>query len=413
MKKLLFLISFFCLPFAQSRNLETIVKEVHLDTDSRQLAQKKAVSEISVELIRAMLGEKRFQAEQEKIKKSIIKNQNRYILSIRSSKPELKDKGGFLSTVSVKVSKDNLKQLLLENNLFYQSQGSFCVLPVVSFVSYLKGEKKVWSWWKGHQNETALLEQAGVDFFDQLSQRLIQNSFYPLNPVFQKMYEGTPSVFLPKEGSRVRNFKPLAEFYTCDIILSGHIQFGEGSSVSSSLGLDSLVSFFRNTKKEVESSGFSQQFIHFFFHVFNIQTHRVLFKIEKQFALSSDFSNQLNQEMNIHLSHVLDSFIYQLSFYQDKGALELNRLMLSVQGPLTYLEKERLKKSLIQNTASLKNLEERFLTSSRIVYEAESSKGIKALTQELKQLSLPHFDIQVKGYKKNTVEIYAKIRAGR
>ena len=332
---------------------------------------------------------------------------------MRSSQPKLREEGGFVSQVKIKVSRENLKQLLIENNLFYSSQGSFCLLPVISFFSYLSDEKQNWSWWLKAHSEDPFLKKVSVLFFDQLSEKLISSGFYPLNPLFQNMYEGTPSVFLPKKGSfRVRSFTPLAEFYTCNIVLSGHIQFGGDSFNAGSSGLGELFSFFKpKREQQVESKLAVEQSVQFFFHVFNIKTKRSLFKIKKGFPLSPLFIKEPDKEFGEHLSNILDSVAYQLSFYQERGVLELKRLMLSVQGPLTYMEKERLKQALIQKVSSLKNLEKRFLTSNRAVYEAESSQNIKTITKELEKLKLTNFVIQVKGYKKNTVEIYAKARA--
>ena len=412
MKKKFFFLFFFVvgLAQAQAQDVQTFVKEISLDADDKQAAQQQALNEVSRELIESMLGAGKFQKHKGKITKQIIRNQNRYILSVRSSQPKLKEEGGFISQVKVKVSRENLKQLLLENNLFYSSQGSFCLLPVITLASYLSGKKQSWSWWLKKQSAEPFLQKVSALFFDRLSEELISIGFYPLNPVFQKMYEGTPPVFLPKKSSRVKDFAPLAEFYTCDIILSGHIQFGDIPSDESSFG-GGLLSFFKSEEeKPADKKIVVKKSIQFFFHVFNIKTYRPLFKIKKQFSFSPLFAKQPEKEFGEHLTNVLDSFTYQLSFYQEKGALELSRLMLSVQGPLTYMEKEQLKESLIQKVSSLKNLEKRFLTSNRIVYEAESSQNIKAIKKELEKLKLTKFVIQVKGYKKNTVEIYAKRR---
>ena len=404
---ILFSFFFFSSAFVQAQGIETLVKEIHLDTDNKQLAQKKAINEVSRKLVEEMVGLDRFQKEKQKIKNQIIKNQNRYILSIRSSKPILQEDGAFVSTVTIQVSKENLKQLLLEHNLFYSSKGSFCLLPVISFASYNSGEKKSYSWWLKNENSSSLLEEMAGSFFELLSEELIKQGFYALNPVFQKMYEGTASGVLPKNSSRVRSFVPLAEFYTCDIILSGHIRFGELSSGSSAL--QSFFSFLKTDNDQIDNAP-SQNVTQFFFNVFNIKTRQFLFKLKKQFPFSPALQNNPKKEMALHLKNILDSFTYQLSFYQEKGSLDLNRLMISVQGPLNYSQKEQLKKSLVKKISGLQNLEKKFLTSNRIVYEAESSEKIKSVAQQLRKISLPKFVIQVKGYKKNTLEIYAKKR---
>ena len=399
---------FFLFSFVQAQNGETIVKEIRTKSDSRQLAQKKALNELSRELVAEMIGKDKYQEEKQRIEKYIIKNRNRYILSTRSSRPAFQDNGDFSFTVTIKVSKENLKNLLLEHNLFYASEGSFCLLPIVSFIESLGSEKKSYSWWLKTQNEPAeaLLKPMASSFFNLLSKEFVKHGFYALNPIFQRMNEGTPFAVLPKKSSNVRNFVPLAEFYTCDIILSGYVQVGAVSS-SSLFALTDLLSPF---KKKKESSSASAHWIQFSFNVFNIKTRQFLFKLKRQFPFPLALQKDPKKEMISHLKDILDSLIYQLSSYQEEGSLDLNRLMISVQGPLTYAQKEQLKKILVQKIPGIQSLEEKLLTSSRVMYLAESSQNIKVIAKQLKEVSLSKFIIQVKGYKKQELEIYAKKR---
>ena len=396
------LFCFFLFSPVQAQDIETIIKEIRLEIDSKQLAQSQAINEVSIELVEEMLGEEKFQAKREKIEEYIIKNKNHYVLSTRSSKPTLQEEGDFTSLVTLKISKENLKNLLLEHKLFYDSKGSFCFLPIVSFISHFD-KKKNYSWWLENKNIDFQLKEISSSFFQLFSEELIKQGFYALNPVFQKMYEGTPSFVLPRRGFNVKNFIPLANFYTCDMILSGSIQLGKLSDSSKSSG--SLFSFF---KPKQDSSLSDKYFTKFFFNVFNIKTRQFLFKIQKQFPFDPISQNNPQKEVSLGLKNVLDSFTYQLSLYHQKGSLDLNRLMISVQGPLNYGQKEQLKKLLVQNVSSLKSLQERFLTSNRVLYEAEASQSIRVIAKQLRTLSLSEFVVQVKGYRKYNLEIYAK-----
>ena len=404
----LFLIYFsFLSDSVQAQNIETIIEEVQLKSDSKQLAQKKALRKISREVVVEMIGENRYEEEKKKIEEYIIKNKNRYILSVRSSSPILQPKGGFSSTVTAKISRENLKNLLLDHNLFYSSEGSFCLLPLVSFSSYFSGEKKNYSWWLKTPDETEIssLKELAGSFFNLLNEKLIKQSFYVLNPVFRRMNEGTPLFVLPKKGRRIRNFVPLARFYSCDIILLGYVHFG--APLSSGAGtLSNLFSL--NKQKEV--SDISQYLTQFSFNVFNIKTRQMLFQLRKQFPFSPILRKEPQTEVLLRSKDILDSLAYQLSFYQEEGSLDLNRLMISVQGPLTYAQKEQLKRALVKAVPDIQSLEEHLLTSSRVVYLAKSSQNVSSIARQIKKVSLPTFVIQVKGYKKQELEIYAKKR---
>ena len=237
-----FALCFFWPGFSAVEDLVSLQEEVRTDTEDRSLAQDKALSVISAELVRGMLGRERYQKERKKIESRIISDKKRYILSVSSSPPSLGEDGKFVFTVTVKVSKKNLKQLLLKHNLFYDSQGSSCVLPVISFVSRFEGGKSLWSWWLEDKAPDPLLKSLASSFFDRLESRLIRRGFYFLHPLFQNLREGTPLYALPKKGSQAKDFKPLAGFYKCNIVLSGSVQSG-APPLSKKQGLSSVFSF--------------------------------------------------------------------------------------------------------------------------------------------------------------------------
>ncbi len=377
---------------ASAQKIETLVKEISLKTDDKALAQKSALDEISQELVKEMVGADKYQKEKQKIVKYIIKGRNRYILSVQISSGVLQDDGAFSFTVTAQVSRENLKNLLLNHNLFYTSEGSFCLLPAISFSSYFEEKKKSYSWFKKKSSETAdpLLKQMATAFFKLLSGELIKQGFYVLDPVFQRIDEGAPSFVLPKKVTRAKHFASLSEFYNCDLILLGHIQTGSSADL---IGQGSL------------SSSYQTQFS---FNVFNIKTRQFLFKLKKQFPFSPALMKDPVKELLLRSKDVLNSLSYQLAFYQEEGVLELNRMIISIQGALTYAEAERLKKALVENISGIQSLEERFLSSGRWLYLAESSKSMTSIIKELKKARLPGFAIQVKGFKKRKMEIYAK-----
>jgi len=382
---------------------EIIIKEIQLESDNRQEAYEKALNEISHELVIETLGENKYIKDKKRIEKYIIKNKNRYILSTQSSSPTLQDNGKFLFTITIKVSRKNLKKALLKHNLFYSSKGTSCILPMLSFSSYFTNKKKTYSWWLKSDQDSLLKQMAG-SFFNLLSREFIKYGFYTLNPVFQKMNQGTPAVVLPKKYSqKIKNFIPLAQFYSCDIVLFGHVKIGQLSSDTSL-----TPSFFSFSKTEELPS--VKNWTYFSFNVFNIQTRQFLFKLKNQFPFSLTTPLNPQEELLLRSKHILESLTYQITSYHEEGSLSLNRLMISVQGSLNYAEIEQFKKSLIKNISGIQNLEERLLTSNRIVYLAESSHSITSLARQIQQASFPFFIVQLKGTKKRELEIYVKKR---
>ena len=392
-------------PFLQAQDLETIVKEIELKVDSKKQAQQQALNEVSRELVKEMLGEKKHKELKKKIERVIIKNHNRYILSVSSSPGELQDQGKFAFTVKMKVSKENLKNLLLENNLFYNSKGAGCILPAISFSSYFDEKQEKYSWWLNNEKASSEIKNIAGSFFDLLSKEFIKVGFYVIDPVFQKIKEGAPPFILPKKGKSVKNFLPMSEFYACDIILFGRIHTGRASKTE--------FNFFSNLfskKSSLEKFYPESYFIQFVLNVFNLRTQQFLFNVKRKFSFSPTNKNKPKAEVLLRSADILDSMVYQLTTSNEEGSLVLNRLMISVQGPLNYAEREQLQKSLIKQTPGIENLQIRMLNSSRALYEAKSSQSIQDISKQLKKVSLPHFLIQVKGYRAQKLEIYAKKR---
>ncbi|MCY4320880.1 MAG: hypothetical protein OXC37_00525, partial [Bdellovibrionaceae bacterium] len=368
--------------------------------------QQKALNEISRTLVSEIVGEKRYEENKTKIEKSIIKNQNRYVLFISSSSGKMQENGEFAFTVTIKVSKENLKKLLLEHNLFYDSKGAFCILPVISFSSYFGEKMEKYSWWQDNQSIDKELKKIASSFFELLSEEFIKHGFYVIDPVFQRIQKGAPSFILPKKGKSIKIFLPMANFYVCDIILSGRIHTGKTSPVENKF----FMNLFSSKKSSMARLYPEDYFIEFKLNVSNIKTKQFLFNVQRKFSFSPTNKNKPKAEVLLRSKDILDSLVYQLSASNEEGFLVLNRLMISVQGPLTYIEREQLKKALIRKIKGIEDLQVRMINSSRVVYEAKSSQKPQELSKQLRAVSLPNFLIQVKGYRNQNLEIYAKRR---
>ena len=397
--------------FSLSSFSEVLEREVILDTDSKALAGKEASKEVSIELVKEMIGEKKYEKNQDKIDKSILSESFRYILSSQASSPETDEEGKFVFVVKLQVSQENLKKLLLKHDLFYESSGSSCLLPVVSFQSHFK-EKKKFNWWEKEKTEEKLknkkdkkpenfnLKNLAGEFFEKLQTALVFRGFYVLNPVSLKLSRSTPSFALPKGKIKPKKFEALAKYHDCDIVFYSYVQMGKLKKTSSAL-LD-FFSFFSPEESNFEDF---DNAIQFYAQIFNIKNYQSLFKVSKSYPLKEE---AVEEEILSKADLFLDSVLYQLVAYHEEGSLGLDRVSLSLQGPLSYMEKEQLKNLLIKHTKGLQNLEVAFLSSSRVIYAAESSSSVKELSRELKSLSIPGFAIKLKGFKKREIAIYAK-----
>ena len=372
---------FFC--FSVSAQIETRELEIRTEVDDKELAIQKAVHQVSRDFVKHLMGAKKYNENKSRIEQKIIKNKNRYILFVKTSVPELQEEGSYLTRVTLGVSEENLTALLLENNLFYSSSGASCVLPAITFRANDRksSKKEELSWWKKSKKENPLLYNLSEIFYSTLSESFIPGGFYVIDPVFSRLSEAVPSSVLPTRSS-ARQFRKFAEFLSCDLILSGTVKVEKNPVLPSLRG-------------------------EFHLKMFNITTLRELFSFKKTIIFPSA-EKDLQKGFQSNLSSVLSSLKYQLSFYRDRGVLDLNRLFISIQGPLTYHQKEQLKASLVQDIPAIKDLREALIVSNRVLYEMESSESMKELAQAIRSQKFPLFKVQITGYNKKKLDLYAK-----
>ena len=381
---------FFCLIYFSFSSFSQTIKEFRIDITTAQGEKKtaitKAVNQISRQFVESFLGKEKYQENEEKIKKTIFKNQNRYILFSKSSKSIPQNDGKFLTTVTLGISEQNLKGLLLEHNLFYKSHGSLCVLPVIAFTVDL-GKKESYLWWSPPEQKSTLPKSLAKNFHSSLSLHVTKSGFYSADPIFSRFHEALPLVILNgKEKSK--NLKSLVGFLQCHIVLSGKV----------------LI------KQNKESKTLTNYFV---FKIFNTQTNQLLFKIRKKFLvpeLPSDLKNKQIKKIFSEISQrILTSIAYQLS--EEKGTLDLTRLFLSIQGPLTYFEREALAEALIRKISPIKSLQKKYMSSNRTLYEMKSDEGIAKVADIIKKSIIPNYQVKITTYNKKRLEIHARTRS--
>lgn len=373
--------SFFCF-FSFSQEISEIKVDIKTEDGDKKTAITKAIDQISRETVEDFLGREKYAGNEKVIKADIIKNQNRYILFSKSSETVSQDDGKFLTTVTLGISKKNLEQLLIEHNLLFNSKGSLCILPLISFTTVLN-KKESHSWWLAGNEEMFPKNLAG-DFYKQLSFYSVKNGFYGMDPVFSRLKEAR---IFNNEREKVLSIKYMADFFRCHIVLSGKI-FVKGNKETAAL--EHYVAF----------------------KVFNVQTRRVFLKMRKKilvpvkkFPLSE---SQIRKFFSAVSKRILISVAHQLSIYKNKGALDLNRLFLSIQGPLSYFEKENLEKELLRHIPAIKKLQKKYMSSHKTTYEIKYEQSMEDLKKAIKKINIPDYKVRVVAHNKKQIEIYAK-----
>ena len=373
---------FFCFSVSAG-TIETRELDITTETGDKSSAIEKAVQQVSRDFVKHLMGKEKYKKNRSLIERKIIKNKNRYILFVKTSAPKAREEGDYLTKVTLGVSEENLTALLLENNLFYSSAGASCILPAITFKTVRKQNrrKEALSWWENNEEKPPLLQNLSEVFYSALSEAFVPAGFYVMDPVFSRLSQSVPSSVLPAKNS-ARQFRKLTDFLNCDLILSGNL------TVEKDLILPSYTGEFH-------------------LKVFNMKTLRELFSFKKRVIFPATEKDMKTGFLS-GLSAVTNSLKYQLSFYRDRGALDLNRLFISIQGPLTYHQKERLRDLLVRDIPAIKDLRENLVTAGRVLYEMESSRNMKDLAGAVRSHKFPLFKVKVTGHTQKKMDIYAK-----
>ena len=381
---LVLLFSFSGLVLSKTQEADIHYKEIEilLDTENKNEAIKQAIDQVSIEMIQKFIGKEKYEKNKKKIEQQIIRDKNRYILIARTASPEVQDDGKIMIKVTLGISKKNFQSVLLDNNLYYSSNQALCILPVVHFETEKDGEVQKYVWWESSlKNEPFFPQDVAASFFKSLVSEFIKSGFYTIDPVFSRVYEQTPTSYLPF-GNRVSSFIKTARFLNCNIIMSGRAVFTQISHADYKA--------------------------YFSFTFFNIKTKTVLATLQKKAS-----SVSYNKKSGFDLGNVLKSLNYQLNLYKKSGSLEVNKLYLSIQGLENYRDTEKLKKILEKKVVPIKNLKERVLASQKIIYEVDTLKDANALAQALNEVKTPGFSMQLVDHNKKQIEIYAHPQSGK
>ncbi|MBC6416015.1 MAG: hypothetical protein GDA46_06480 [Bdellovibrionales bacterium] len=389
-------------PLAVGAEIKVYSKQIELKEDSKKLAQEKAVQEISRVLFEEILEDNKSKKENSKIWNSLLKNKNRYILSVSSSSGKVIENGKFTFTVKVTASKKNLKDLLKTHGFFKDSHKMQCILPLF-YISYdFNQEKKHWFWWdKENLNSSSDLQKIAEDFFSALGEQTSKINFFFLNPIFHKLTKVIPPSLLPakEKKKKFKDIISLSQFFSCDIILSGFIHIGEA------LGDPSFSSF--NAKTDLRTPYGTK----FFIRMFHVKTRENLISFKRQFPFPKNSKTNPLKEVSLKSKDVIESLMSQFSLYLENKSLNLNHVIVSLQGSLKYAEKEKLMKRLIEQIEGLESFQVMYLSSSNSIYKLALSKKLSEVEKELKKISLKKFLLRIRKINSQKLKIYVKNKA--
>ncbi len=318
---------------------------------------EKAVIKGSESIIKEIIGESKYSRNLFLIKNKLIKLSGRYVPVTKPGELQALEGGGFRLSVLIKLNRDDLQTLLLENGLLYESDSTPVLLPVIEISDRQKGRK--WAWWsadgesspKDLQRWERIIESA-------LKQSFWKNNFYVIRPQslrYQKFL--TP-------GSSL-DWLEWAGLWNAQILIRGEVFLSKAESLN--FHLVALQTQNGRTVAEVT-------------RVYNVEMPSTEFSIE--------------QKLNEVVNPVVQDLASQVLEAWQKGSIGSNLFRLVILGRVPLGVQEKIKEAIKDQTYEIKNVKERFISTDEFVLEIDSSISPRDLQLKMPGLSVDGYLIK-------------------
>ena len=338
---------------------------------ARQGMVDSAIEGASLQLIRELIGEERVEKNRDLIQQKIIQNSSRYVQSIKTGSPR-QSQQGLEMEVRLRLSTPSLEKLLLAEGLLYKMEGAPRVLPMIAIADRIQGQNLLW-WMGNHQNDKELqpLLMAFSSFIDALRGELQPKGFFVLNPLFANAWALTPEVYrsenLPKE-----DLLWLSDFYEAQVLLRGEIVLDRDPDRSDRLRLDQRLL------------------------AMQAKNGRVIGEVVRSFSIERSAGDRvLVQKLTELGPQVAKDLTVQISDAWKSGTFGANLVQLAINGSLSYLQSQALKKALQAEYREIKNMKERQFAPNRLVFEVDLEGSTLEWSQKFAQSRLSAFRMQI------------------
>lgn len=372
--------------YAQDEIVEATYRGENVDlsqASARQELFREAIQKVSMDYIYEIIGEQKANKNRELIRGKILKDSGKYVLSIKSDSPVQTTAGTANIDVILKLSLKNLRAILLEEGLLYQSDGPPAVLPMISLVDRVNS--KTLSWWtvEGSQESGFLADQL-ESLHRHLKTDLRDNGFFGMSPVDKNFAQMIPRVF-KTESPRTEDIMFIGEWMKAAIVIRGHVRLSAAEKMSDTYKVDIKLEALHSSNGRVIGEV-----------IRSYETETGPFQIVTQKKMS-EVSEQISKDLAVQL---FDAW--------KRGTLGAALLRLTLRGSLNYQQLEQFKKTIISQVRDIKSLRERMFEPSSITFEVDASSSAKQLAEEITRQKFARFKVEVSNVKSDGLDLSVK-----
>ena len=343
-----FLLFFSSLSIAQ---IEETTLEVTSPNEQTNEILKLAEKEAAYQLISEILGEDQFEKVQNAIDKKILPQSKNFILLTKIIETKPTEDEQFLNKVLVRFSKKTLKNILIASRLFYLDYNTDRILTLIEF----KKETQTYRWWNNNKPPPSPIQE----LYTNLQNLFLKNGFYAAHPLFSQYYFMLPKN-LKFNKLNTKTAQKLAEFFQSGLIILGSITL------------------------EPLSDSMSQV-------IWDLALYNSIY-LRKLAVYKARTKTPGNSWDFLKTNHWAKNFALEIKSIYEKGILSSQLFTITLEGNLTHLERESLKKSLEQ-TSHINNLKVHLISAKQIMYQADVNAQDTQILRQIKELGVLNFKL--------------------
>lgn len=359
----------------------TASSEKESTSAAKQDIFEKAVEDTSVQYIKEILGETKFEKNKDTIKNKIIRNSGKYILFMKGGTPR-KNAGLTEMDVTLKISLKSLEALLLNEGLLYKMEGPPRALPMIGIIDRVNSRS--YSWWSAQSTEDkAFLSQQIQVLHGKLRDQLRPRGFYAFDPTFVPTYLLAPEVF-QSENPPTEDFLFLAEFLQSQIVIKGYVLL-KPSERSQSYKIDVKLMALHSANGRVVGE-----------------------VIRSYETASGTFAVVVSEKLSEVGDQIAEDLAVQLHDAWKSGTFGASLIQLSLLGDLDYQQLNQLKRLILTQVKDVKTLKERYFSPGRVTFELDSSVNARQLAEAFKSKDFPRFRVEVAEVRSDGLDLKVK-----
>lgn len=375
MRNIIFLLLFLSSLHAWGQQYDSIDRVVEVSvvsnnpTEAKAKLNELAVLKASEDLIKEIIGESKYNRSISTIREKILKNAAKFI-PLTKSGDLIKTSDGYQTTTQLKFNLSDLKAMLLQQGLFYESDATPMVLPMVRITD--KVNFKTLSWWIPQEaQEREFLININRSLENALRENFIRNNFYVLRP-YQAEYVDFLQGKYHVEKLRPTIASDLARSVNAQIFLDGDLVISKSTERSEAFNMELRISATQTVNNRVIAEV-----------VRKMETDVGSFEV----VIPRKIKQLLDQATSDLSSQVYDAW--------QKGALGSSLYRLVINGPMPIKAQETFKQLIRSRILEIKNIKERSLSEDMVVYEVDANISPQEIARRLPNVSVEGINLKL------------------